>query len=497
MGNSRVLVDLSYSKPINKNLLGNSIEWINYANELLNQDFSYNFDFINLLEKIPITSLRFPGNKYSNGYDWCSGVGDLSKRSFSLSNTLNTTDSQITYAGIDEFLNLCKEFKAEPIFTMNVRSNDTQKVLSVVNYVNEKINNCANCWIENDLVSENLPQCLYWEIGNNIYNDNNFYQNYMSYEDYFDVAYDLVLGIKNINENLKVGIPLSLDNTLPNVNLNWTNNILDLISQTNLPIDYFIVQNLALPYANSLSLSVNEIFKCLMASSSFFKNYINEIKNKIKNKLGKNVPIAVNEYSPIITPTATYADTYMASLYNADLIMMLSNLDEALMSNYSILNGPNDASLISENYNIKPTYHTFKFLKQLFNGNNIKCKIDSSKFLNQDFGLVSKSETEIINAIGSYYPIAGGIRVNYLLLNKDIQYTTPLSIVYRNRYINKTQRIGSVKYYEANEIYSNDFLSTEVSPNKIFVNSINDTIKVDLKPSSLTLISIDYDLILD
>lgn len=497
MGNSRVLVDLSYYKPMNQKLLGNTIEWIDYANGLLKEDLTYNFNFINRLNQIPINCLRFPGNKYSNGYDWCNGVGGISKRSFSLSNISNTTDSQITYAGIDEFLNLCSLFKAEPIFTMNVRTDDVQKVLSVVNYVNEKINNCANCWIENDSVSENLPQCLYWEIGNNVYNDNSFYQNYMSYEDYFSVAYDLILGIKNINPYIKVGIPLALNNILPNENLDWTENILNLLSQTNLPIDYFTIQNLSLPYANNLSLSTNEIFKCLMTSSVYFENYISQIKDKIKNKIEKNIPIAINEYAPIVTQDTTYASTFMAALYNADLIMSLSKIDDILMANYSILNGSNDVSLISENYDIRPTYYVFQFLEKVLNGNAIKCKIDSTTFSNQNFGLINKTDAEIIKTIGSYKSIPGGIRVSYLLLNKDSQYVTPVSILYRNKYIDKNQRIGSIKYYEATEIYSSDLLSTEISPNKIFVNSINDPIKIDLKPNSLTLLRIDYDLLID
>ena len=201
MANFNISIDISKHRNVNRQILGNNIEWINSCNNLyVNKSFNQNI--LKYLKEIPSNNLRYPGNELADAYVWCNGVGDDVERRPNRSNVSNSDTQEINF-GTDEFLELCKELKSIPIFGVNIFSDTPQSAADWVDYVNKKINKCGSCLVEHEPVNEIIPHGMYWELGYTPYLDAKFGFPNMTASQYANLAVQFVNEMKEVDPSLK------------------------------------------------------------------------------------------------------------------------------------------------------------------------------------------------------------------------------------------------------------------------------------------------------
>ncbi|MHC4256559.1 MAG: alpha-N-arabinofuranosidase, partial [Planctomycetota bacterium] len=107
-------------------------------------------DVVEVLKKIKVPVLRWPGGCFADEYHWKDGIGPREERP-SMINTHWGGVTENNHFGTHEFLDLCEQIDCEAFITGNVGSGTVQELSEWVEYVNF------------DGVS---PMAKYWGVGN-------------------------------------------------------------------------------------------------------------------------------------------------------------------------------------------------------------------------------------------------------------------------------------------------------------------------------------------
>ena len=123
----------------------------------------WNADVVELLKKVSVPVVRFPGGCFASFYDWKDTIGPRSQRPARESYYWGGLEENDV--GIDEFLDLCDELKCEPQICVNMMSSTPFKAMELVQYCNGPDDSqMGQLRILNGIKRKN--RVSYWEMEN-------------------------------------------------------------------------------------------------------------------------------------------------------------------------------------------------------------------------------------------------------------------------------------------------------------------------------------------
>ena len=140
---ARITVNKSYKiGSIDKRIYGSFIEHIGRAvyggiyepeNESAD-DMGFRGDVIDLVKKIDVPIVRYPGGNFVSGYNWMDGTGDKSKRPKRIDLAWKSTETN--EVGIDEFQEWARRVGSEVMMAVNLGTGTPSDAQNLVEYCN-------------------------------------------------------------------------------------------------------------------------------------------------------------------------------------------------------------------------------------------------------------------------------------------------------------------------------------------------------------------------
>jgi alpha-N-arabinofuranosidase len=91
-------------------------------------------DVLNVLKRLGISILRYPGGNFASGYRWRDGVGPVNERP--TRTDLAWHDIETNRFGTNEFIQFCRKLKTEPYLVVNCGDGDMREARDWVEYCN-------------------------------------------------------------------------------------------------------------------------------------------------------------------------------------------------------------------------------------------------------------------------------------------------------------------------------------------------------------------------
>ena len=382
-----VLVNTNLLGLVNKKLLGNSVEWTDNGDGIVDNNGSIISSVFNVLSPLTIGSLRYPGGTLSDSFHWADSIGPISSRGYD-KNLANNTQKVIF--GFNEFLNLSQTFNADPLITINVPSGTSAEAAGWVDYADQKH-------------AAGLPMVSYWEVGNEPYiKQTNRPDLWITPSNFISKFNSFIPAMKAVNSNIKVGLPMRVDsiNGIPlSAYANYNTTVLSGLTQ---PID-FLALHYYLPYTSNGSYTDEQLFLAAMAASNTLNTDINNSVALAHSYLGVNVPVAVTEFNALFTlnnvNTNSYIQSLMGALLIVDMVSVFINNSNVIFANFWSLLGNYYFGLIDQGFNPRPSYYAMKMLSKLMQGNEINNTITAPTFSNPSIGTVASTNTPLITSI--------------------------------------------------------------------------------------------------
>ena len=93
-------------------------------------------DVIELVKKLDIPIVRYPGGNFVSGFDWEDSIGPRDQRKHRLDMAWFTTETN--EVGLHEFVDWCKAANTEPMYAINLGTRGTDAARNIVEYANHK-----------------------------------------------------------------------------------------------------------------------------------------------------------------------------------------------------------------------------------------------------------------------------------------------------------------------------------------------------------------------
>ena len=131
---------------IDKRMYGSFIEHLGRAvyggiyepNHPTADENGFRQDVIDLVKKLNVPVVRYPGGNFVSGYNWEDGVGPVENRPKRLDLAWGTTEPNLF--GTNEFLKWCKKANAECMMAVNLGTRGPEEARNMVEYCNHKSN---------------------------------------------------------------------------------------------------------------------------------------------------------------------------------------------------------------------------------------------------------------------------------------------------------------------------------------------------------------------
>ncbi len=239
---------------------------------------------------------RFPGGAAVKNYDWKETV-DPNRKDFLF--------------GVDEFISFCLTFNIQPIVTTSYFTGTENDAADLVEYLNS-LPDDQHEWARKRAVygKKDPYNVKYFEIGNETY-----HKRYKILpEDYGFKYVKYYNAMKTEDQNIQIGVVLDT--------YEWNSRVLEIIKNR---IDFGILHIYPTPAWGKgiATLSAKEIYEISLALPTINEEpHIQRTLKLIKEKAGKDVPIAVTEFNggfPENEPVP-YRHCLGTALLNAELL---------------------------------------------------------------------------------------------------------------------------------------------------------------------------------
>ena len=132
----------------------------------LSDERGFRRDVLGALDQLSLTSLRWPGGLFANGYHWEDGIGHRDSRPRRFDAAWRDEDSN--RFGTDEFIQYCRALGTEPAICVNMGTGTLSEAQAWVEYCNSTGNTYwANLRRSNG--SDEPYGVKYWGLGNEMY----------------------------------------------------------------------------------------------------------------------------------------------------------------------------------------------------------------------------------------------------------------------------------------------------------------------------------------
>lgn len=175
-------------------------------NSDLSDENSFRKDVLEVIKKLNIPVLRWPGGNFASNYHWLDGIGPKEKRPKKLDTAWMAEDNN--HFGTDEFIKYCRIIKTEPYICLNFGTGTLEEALAWVEYCNYPGNTYySNLRKKNG--NENPFKVKYWGLGNEIYGK--WQHGYTKADTYGEKAREYAQFIKKIDPEIQT-ISVGADN---------------------------------------------------------------------------------------------------------------------------------------------------------------------------------------------------------------------------------------------------------------------------------------------
>ena len=302
---------------VNRRVLGSNLQWTDSGDGIL-QAGSTSFAAVPLSQAVALapTVLRYPGGGQADAYDWRQGVGATRGTCMHVF----TGAMQTVYFGTDEFLALCTQTGAAPLFTLNVVNGTPADSAAWVSYVNHPP---AGPLVARD-----------WEVGNEPYYQNS--QNPASdmTAAQYAAAYNAhAAAVMAEDARIRVGLPLlgPIDAALlPSARRTWNADVLAALNQR---VDFVAVHDAYLPFNYTYAKATDtEMLRATLAGAPAVAADLDTMRTQL-TAAGIHAPFAMTEHNTLMTVYGTWnplprSDGVTCSLasavYTADLVCTLA-----------------------------------------------------------------------------------------------------------------------------------------------------------------------------
>ncbi len=156
-------------------------------------------DVLELMRRVKVPLLRYPGGNFVSNYHWEDGVGPKEQRPRVFEYAWMTEESN--QFGTAEFIALCRKVGAEPLICVNMGSGTVEEAMHWVEYCNGT-GNTKHANLRRSHGYEEPFNVKYWGLGNEMYGNWQFEN--LSAEQYAARAFQYAKAIKWIDPTVKL-----------------------------------------------------------------------------------------------------------------------------------------------------------------------------------------------------------------------------------------------------------------------------------------------------
>ncbi len=159
----------------------------------------YRKDVIEVVKKLGVSILRYPGGNFSSGYDWKDGIGPKDQRPVRMELAWNDLESN--RFGTDEFLRYCERIGAQPYLCINGGLGSIDDARHWVEYTNESQH---TYWADQRRKNgrEEPYHVIYWGLGNEI--DGPWQLGHKSADEYAKFAVEAGKAMRLVDKSIKL-----------------------------------------------------------------------------------------------------------------------------------------------------------------------------------------------------------------------------------------------------------------------------------------------------
>ena len=178
-------------------------------------------DVMDVIRKLGVPIIRYPGGNFVSGYNWLDGVGPKKDRPVVLDKAWNSLDTN--QFGTDEFMAWCKAVGTKPLMAVNLGTGTPEQAAALVEYCNvEKGTKWSN--LRRKYGHPEPYNVKHWCLGNEM--DGSWEIGHMSATDYGYKAEDAARQMRDVDPTLKL-IACGSSNPQMSTYLEWDREVLE------------------------------------------------------------------------------------------------------------------------------------------------------------------------------------------------------------------------------------------------------------------------------
>ena len=397
-------------------IYGTNIEWVWDGDGIWDASARrLNPQIVQLARDLHPSLIRFPGGTFSDFYHWRDGMGPQEQRK-ETQQMPGAGTSRHTF-GTDEALAFAEAVGGELMITVNAGTGTAQEAADWVRYI-----------------KGSNRRVRYWEIGNELYVNDNSAQakaSTMTPDRYARLVLDFARAMRAADPSISIGA-IAEENYSPSAAKaypNWTDEVLKTAGQQ---IDFLAVHN---GYAPALSQDkgwdARTVYSAMLAAPVLIGQSLDRIAAKIANTAPK-VKIAVTEWGPYfqVTPDGRFVDhvkTLGSALYVASALQTMIRSPQVQIANAFKLVDPLFMGWIGKSGNsYLPTgpYYALQMYTRHFGSDLLDSSVQAPAYDSRAVGWADAVKgVPILDAVASRS--ADGRKVFLLAVNRD--FDQPLS----------------------------------------------------------------------
>ena len=407
--------------PVNRQVLGQNLQWVDRGDDLLLPDGRFDPKMLALVQGLGPTSLRFPGGSQSDVYHWERGIGPQAQRGEN--QHFHSKRMQPSTMGTAEFLQLCARTGARPLITVNVLTGTPEEAARWVRACNVQ-------GFKDPATGQRLPRVPDWEIGNEPYlRDEAQPALALEPEAFARRADAFMRAMRVVDPSIRLGLPVSNNSRqgVPVVHFpDYTRRLLRTLTQR---IDFAAVHNAYMPFTQELdALRVGDREKAYWAAMAATRSVQDDLlalrRLLAELRPAQPLPLAITEYNAIFSLGHGAMDEWLGSpagaLYVADALRLFAHQPEVAMAQLWSLSGNWRFGAISQGGFLRPVGQVMGLMNQALQGRLLSATTRVQTVAVPGAGLVAPvAALPLIETLATRSTGPKGEVLRLLLIHKD------------------------------------------------------------------------------
>jgi alpha-N-arabinofuranosidase len=287
-------------------------------------------EVMEIVDKIRVAALRYPGGSLANNFDWKKAVGPLDSR----------PDFQF---GIDEYISLCRRLNAEPVMTVSDYHGTAKEAGELVEYLNSPATPAYPWALKRAAWGHPAPYHVRWfELGNETDQGNHQMQPFQKFTpaEYVDWAGEYAREMKAKDPTIKLGVVSATINAA-DAESPWNR----LIFKNATSFADFVIVHIYLPTVSegASEATLLAAAHASMASCHQLEIRLHQYHEAIRKGSGRDLPLAITEYNveAVQDNSIPFRFSFVAGMEMGDFLRLClePNTGVAMANYWQLING--------------------------------------------------------------------------------------------------------------------------------------------------------------